>query len=91
MPKLCAICNKNKGSIGAIIDGVYRRVCHECRAKPIVSSGHARWERGIDLEDHEGDIQQPYNSDGSINAKFARLYPKQAQALFTPAQLRKAK
>lgn len=55
-----------------------------------VSSGHANWSRTIDVEDHEADIQQPYNSDGTINTRFAKLYPKQAKALFTPVQLREA-
>ena len=55
-----------------------------------VSSGDARWQRTIDLENHEADIQQPYNADGSINVRFARLYPKQAAALFSKEQLRKA-
>jgi len=71
----------------------YPKICSECRYKlaPIItSSGDARWQRTIDLEDHEHEIQQPYNADGSINVRFARLYPEQAKALFTPDQLRKA-
>lgn len=55
-----------------------------------VSSGAAEWDRVIDAQDHESDIQQPYNADGSINARFAKLYPRQAAALFTPEQIRDA-
>lgn len=83
-----------RGSGSAIVGGVYvKDICRTCQAvlQPIVlSSGHARWERGIDLEDHEAEIQQPYNSNGSVNTRFAKLYPKQAAAIFTPEQLRKA-
>lgn len=55
-----------------------------------VSSGHAEWNRTIDMQDHEADIQQPYNKDGTINTRFAKLYPKQAKALFTEVELRNA-
>lgn len=55
-----------------------------------MSSGHARWNRSIDTEDHEHEIQQPYNADGSINTKFAKLYPMQAGKLFTPEEIRRA-
>lgn len=91
MPKRCAICKTNPATISAIIDGVYyKALCASCKPLPKVSSGHARWQRDIDVIDHEADIQQPYNSDGSINAKFAKLYPKQAKALFSDKQIRDA-
>lgn len=90
MQRLCERCNKRNAEYGAIIQGIYYHLCGQCMPRSKVSSGHARWERSIDLEDHEADIQQPYNADGSINPDFARLYPKQAAALFTPDQLRRA-
>lgn len=55
-----------------------------------VSSGHAEWERGRDLEDHQFDLAQPYNSDGSINVDFARVYPDKAKAIFSDDELNKA-
>lgn len=58
--------------------------------RPNVSTGAARWNRTIDAEDHEAEIQQPYNKDGTINAGFAKMYPRQAKALFTDKQIRDA-
>jgi len=89
---LCAICHQNKGDSSAIIGGVYyKRVCDRCKLRGAqASAGHARWSRSIDLEDHEHEIQQPYNADGTINARFAKLYPAQAKILFTSEQLRDA-
>lgn len=86
----CQNCKIRPASIGVIINGDYRDLCYECKPLPQVSSGAARWDRSIDLEDHEHEIQQPYNSDGTINARFAKLYPKQAKALFNDKQLRDA-
>lgn len=73
----------------AVVKGVYyRAICAPClNEATVVSSGHARWSRSIDVEDHEHELQQPYNADGSINTRFAKLYPKQAQAIFTPEEL----
>lgn len=94
MSKTCVRCDLNLAETSVIVNGVYiKDVCNTCKAviAPIkTSSGHARWARGIDLEDHEADIQQPFSSNGTINVKFAKLYPKQARALFTPKQLREA-
>ncbi len=92
--KLCVICQECLATSSAVYNGkYYKRLCPECllELNPLkVSSGSAEWDRMIDMQDHEADVQQPYNSDGSINTRFAKLYPKQATALFTPEQLRKA-
>lgn len=86
---LCDICLQNQATSSAIVDGVYyKNVCDSCKSQPNVSSGHARWSRSIDAEDHEAEIQQPYQSDGGINPRFAKLYPKQAKALFTDEEIR---
>lgn len=87
----CQICETNPATGSAIVNGVYlKNVCEDCKAIPHVNSGHARWSRTIDGEDHEADIQQPYQSDGSPNPKFAKLYPRQAKQLFTKGEIRKA-
>lgn len=91
----CTICHTNEADVSAIIKGVYYpNICREDKAKlqagQAISSGHAKWERSIDAEDHEADVQQPYNKDGTINGRFCRLYPRQAAALFTDEQMRKA-
>lgn len=88
----CEICHDNVGTFSAIIDEIYyKNLCLKCKSKNIkISSGHARWARSVDLEDHEADIMQPFNADGSINTRFAKLYPKQAAELFDQQQLRDA-
>lgn len=86
---LCTICLTKPATNSAIVEGVYyKNVCDSCKSQPNVSSGHARWEQTIDAEDHEADIMQPWNADGSINARFTKLYPKQAKHLFTPEEIR---
>jgi hypothetical protein len=89
--EICEICKRNKASLSAIIQGVYYKfLCEDCKPAPNVSSGHARWARDIDLQDHEADIQQPYGKDGKPNPHFIRLYPKQAKAVFSEKQMRDA-
>lgn len=87
---LCESCQKNKSSISAVRQGKLLHVCVGCRDVPVTSSGHARWARSIDAEDHEADLQQPYNPDGSVNPKFAKLYPDKAKYHFNDKQLRDA-
>lgn len=92
MNNKCEVCGDETVIIGAVVNGKYYRcICHKCLSKSRqISSGHADWERGRDLEDHEHEIQQPWNADGTINTRFAKLYPKQAKSLFTDEELRKA-
>lgn len=87
---LCLICNQNPATASAIVQGTYyRSVCSSCKAQPNVSSGHARWERSIDAEDHEFDIMQPYGADGKPNAQFVKAYPRQSAALFSQEEMDK--
>lgn len=87
----CDLCGVRDGNLSAVIKGVfYKHVCTMCNTSDQVSSGHARWLRSVDAEDHEAEVQQPHNADGTINARFAKLYPKQAAALFSEEDLRKA-
>lgn len=87
----CVKCGLKPATVSAVLEGQYYRfLCEDCRPQPKVNSGHARWERDLDAQDHEADIQQPYNKDGSINARFAKLYPKQAKVLFNDDQIRRA-
>ncbi len=86
---LCDLCQKNSASCSAIVKGAYyKSVCTSCKlANSQVSSGHARWARSVDLEDHAFDVAQPYNADGSINLDFVQAYPEQAKAVFTDKQI----
>jgi hypothetical protein len=91
----CSQCKTNQSTIRAMIQGVYYSdLCAECKAAissgQSVSSGHARWTRTIDAEDHEADIQQPRNKDGTPNGRFVRMYPEQARAVLTDEEMRKA-
>lgn len=89
---LCEICHTNVASVSAIVnDTFYKYVCSSCNAKKSqVSSGHARWMRGVDVEDHQFDLAQPWNADGTPNVDFIRAYPKQSAAVFTQEQMDKA-
>lgn len=91
----CTNCHQNKAEHSAVIKGVYYEgLCDGCfkllNRGQVVSSGHARWARSIDTEDHEADIQQPYGKDGKPNAKFIKLYPRQASYVFDEKQMRDA-
>lgn len=89
----CSECH-NPSQLSAVINGVYyKNLCDDCKrglSSGQVSSGQARFERSIDLEDHELDIQQPHNADGTANLRFIRAYPKQARAIFNDKQIRDA-
>lgn len=92
---ICDVCHKRKAEVSAIVNGsYYKNLCKPCKAQlsmgQMPNSGHARWARDIDLQDHEADIQQPWGKDGKPNAQFIRLYPKQAAAVFTKQQMRDA-
>lgn len=88
----CEICSENNGSVSAVIDGeYYKHVCSVCKGRSgQVSSGHARWARDMDIQDHEFDLAQPYNADGTPNATFIKAYPEQSAAVFTKEQMDKA-
>lgn len=87
---LCQICKIRPEQIGVVIGDQYYHLCYECKPLSHVSSGHARWNRSIDAEDHEADIQQPWGSDGKPNPKFIRLYRDKASHIFTDKEMRDA-
>lgn len=88
----CVICKTATATHSGVVNGTYyKHVCSACLTKKNrVSSGHARWSRTIDTEDHQADLMQPFNADGTLNVDFARMYPTQAEAIFTPEQLDRA-
>lgn len=85
---------KNPATISAIIDGTYYdQICQIHKGllstRQKISSGHARWSRDMDGQDHEADIAQPYDRYGKPNPTFIRLYPEQSKALFDEETMRK--
>lgn len=90
--KVCDLCQINPPTRSAVVDGEYcESLCDSCLlVNNKVSSGDARWSRTIDTEDHQADLMQPHNADGSVNTDFVKLYPKQAKAVFTSEQITKA-
>jgi hypothetical protein len=93
--KPCDVC-KDKASTGsAVIQGTYYPcICSGCKSKlqsgQTPSSGHARWMRTVDAEDHEVDTAQPWGANGKPNKTFIENYPELAKTHFTPEQLRDA-
>lgn len=89
MNNKCEVCGDETVIIGAVVNGKYYRcICHKCLSKSRqISSGHADWQRGRDLEDHLFELLQPYNADGTRNADFIKAYPTQASAIFTKKEM----
>jgi len=89
---LCELCEKNKSSVSAILNGTYyKNLCTDCKlSNNKVSSGHATWERSIDVEDSQFDIMQPWGSNGKPNPDFIKAYPEQSAAVFTQEEMEKA-
>lgn len=85
----CSSCNIHEAAKSGILHGVYHKhICELCLAGAAqVSSGHARWERSVDIEDHAFELAQPYNADGTPNADFIKAYPKQSMSVFTTEEL----
>lgn len=88
MSQLCERCDKNPATNSAIIQGIYyQHICKGCMVSPQVSSGAARWDRTIDMEDSQFDVMQPYSANGKINPEFVKAYPKQSKAIFTQKEM----
>lgn len=85
----CDLCHTHQASKSGIVQSVfYKHICEVCLAGAAqVSSGHARWQRGMDVEDHAFDLAQPWNADGTPNADFIKAYPKQSLSVFTKDEL----
>lgn len=82
---------KSHTKSGVIQSVYYKSLCGICISENSqVSSGDAQWQRTIDSEDHEAEIQQPWRSDGSPNPKFIALYRDKAAHIFTEDEMRKA-
>jgi hypothetical protein len=88
----CSECKTADSTIRAMIQGTYYpNLCADCKALlsagQSISSGHARWSRTVDTEDHSFDIIQPYGADGKPNADFIKTYPQQSSAIFSEKEM----
>jgi hypothetical protein len=87
----CELCDNDANKSAVIGDYYYRNLCMSCFANLIsgqsVSSGHAEYNRGRDIEENEAAIIQPYNGDGSISTEFIHLYPERARSMWSEEQI----
>lgn len=79
----------------AIINGVYYselcpRSLLSMAGNSMPSSGAAGFDRRRQYEDMAQDTVQPYNASGP-NSEFYRLYPSQAEKVFTADEIRQVK
>jgi hypothetical protein len=92
--KTCSECKKQEATCAAVVGGTYlSQLCLDCKNDLTllghIDSGGARWNRDIDVTDHEVDIAQPWGSDGKPNPTFIRAYPDKARHHFTDEEMRK--
>lgn len=86
----CKLC-PNEETVSALLNGrYYSRVCRICLNSMSgdngFSSGAQSFDRRRQYEDNAQDTVQPYNAHG-INPEFYRLYPVQAEKIFTKAEI----
>jgi hypothetical protein len=91
----CEVCRKRRPTKGSIVgEFYYKDICDPCYSNLMVmetpSSGQASYNRGRETEEHEADIIQPYNGDGSPSTDFIRLYPDQARTMFSDEDMNRA-
>lgn len=92
--RICSECQKQEATCAAVVDGRYLpQLCGDCKNNLTLlghaDSGGARWNRDIDVTDHEVDIAQPWGSDGKPNKTFINAYPDKARNHFTEEEMRK--
>lgn len=82
-------------TISAYINGKYypsitRSELNALQTDSGFSSGHQSFDRRRQYEDLAQDTVQPYNAKGA-NSEFYRLYPKQAEKIFTKEEIEEVK
>jgi hypothetical protein len=90
----CELCGNPASKSSIIGEFYYRHICLNCYAELTkagsISSGHAHYARKQDQVEHEADIMQPYNGDGSISAEFIHLYPERAREMWSQDEMDQA-
>lgn len=89
----CSQCQSDIQVVSALVDGVYyTNICRNCitslSPSSLMSSGASGYERRRQYEDYADETVQPYNAAGP-NTEFYRLYPEQAEKIFTKDEIEK--
>lgn len=82
--------------VSALVGGAYYpHICGNCIAamEPDsgFSSGAQSFDRRRQYEDHAQDTVQPYDAGSNPRPEFYRLYPTQAEKIFTKAEIERVK
>lgn len=79
----------------AVINGkYYQSICRSCISElssVSISSGIQGFNRRRDYEDNAQDTIQPYDAGGNPRPEFYRLYPSQAEKIFTKSEIERVK
>lgn len=87
--EVCEVCGTMKHTKAALVGGkYYRHICGRClnSGNDDISSNAAGYERRRGYEDNAQDTVQPYTATGP-NPEFYRLYPLQAEKMFSPEEV----
>lgn len=95
MSQKCESCDSIE-VVSAIVRGKYHpAICKTCLAglyqHASFSSGAQSFDRRRQYEDFAQDTVQPYDAAGNPRAEFYRLYPKQAEKVFTKDEIEKVR
>lgn len=81
--------------VSALINGVYHSNITKAELAQLssgsLSSGAQSYDRRRQYEDHAQDTVQPYDAAGNPRAEFYRLYPRQAEKVFSKAEIERVK
>lgn len=85
MTAICSQCTLPSRHSSVIAGAYHPRLCdkhyHELLRSQMPSSGQGSYDRGRDVEDNLGDIQQPMHN-GKINPEWTKLWPDKARQMF---------
>lgn len=91
----CKTCLNEAQVVSAVVGGRYHAgICRSCLAdisNVRFSSGATGFDRRRTYEDNAQDTVQPFDAGGHPRPEFYRLYPTQAQKIFSPAEIEQVK
>ena len=81
--------------ISAVVNGVYYSSITKAELSALsgisITSSSAGYDRRRNYEDHAQDTVQPYDAGGKPRPEFYRLYPSQAEKIFTKSEIESVK